>query len=753
MANLTNTHTINVDIQLPNQLNLFPVTKFDTIDFVLRVFNNKEPVDLSQVSTAILVSTRQDGTPVPVVGAVTGLNEATFTLGNQSTAVAGRVSAIAQFYDAAGRISTVSFAYMVTDDPIADVEILEEDRTLIQVVLQNGPLVIAQAEDAGAYATGEAVRASEAEADARQAAGEARGAAEVALSKAEIANKAAEQAVVGTDNTIYQSLKERLDAEYTTVVSQIVESAYLVPKPNGINDKQIINDALIYAGQRGLNVLFPTNQIYKVTATVHKENVINVPYNNMTIDLNGSKIQLQPNGFSHYNLVNIVQKDKIKIKNGRIQGDRILHDYSNQTSPTHEFGYGVNIDRSTVTLDDVEIYDMTGDSVLTIDYVQTGASTWEDGKSVVRLVNCELHHSRRQGFSVLCSNEVYVDNCYIHSIGTSDGIAGTAPWGGIDLEPASRTQKIVKFEMRNTVIDCPVTSIVASRSCPNFKIDNCELNGRIMIDASLENPRISNTTMRFEYVDPTFTIGYANKNVEFDNCKFIVNRFEMKGVYKNCRIIGMSSPTLSNRVRIFKGETKLMNTTFENLRAPDFMGVLFNGIQSEVNEFNCVNVTIDGCDISFADKDFGTVNDYKPLIVGVRFINSYMHLLRDKQAFKDCHFENMTWRDTPSIFTQSLFKMDNCTYIDKVSNAIVNLIRKEIHNSKIEINGLGSSVFGMTGQPSYITNSHLNLKEKPIVANLINCKIALSFIRVNQPLSVTDFDSKLFNTLVEFNVP
>jgi hypothetical protein len=273
-----------------------------------------------------------------------------------------------------------------------------------------------------------------------------------------------------------------------------------------------------------------------------------------------------------------------------------------------------------------------------------------------------------------------------------------------------------------------------------------------MIESTLDNPRISNSIIKFEYVNTSLTVGYASNQVEFDNCKFIVNRYNMKGKYNNCRVIGMTSPTLSNLVRIYKNDTKLMNTTFENLRATDFKGLLFDSVQGEENKFNFTNVTIDNCAISLSNADLGTSNNYKPVISGIKFLNSYLHLLRDTQEFRYCCFENMTWRDTPSYFTQSLFKMMNCVYIAKTSSDIVNLIRKDIYGSQIEINGFGSTIFAMTGQPTYISNSYIKLEQTPAAANIQNGKIINSFMRINQISSTIDFDSKLANTVVEFNV-
>ncbi|MFJ7934435.1 hypothetical protein [Sporosarcina sp. NPDC096371] len=742
---------IVADTRRMNPGDAINVTQNDSgISFIVKIQRNGKNEQLSSDGTYTLTNLRPDGTSVlSEEGVLSGYNEICFKLGTSELAVIGTVLASVQMYHENGRISSLPFSYNVVRDLAADYVLLKAERSLIEITLGEEILDIEAAKDTAKEeksrvglqgergpigATGPQGPQGEQGLQGEQGPQGLKGdKGELGSGVVLSVNGIAEQVSVDILNT------------------QVEEYAYLIPKPDGVNDKQIINDALMYAGLRGLNVKFPPKYIYKVSAKVTGETIINIPYSNMIIDLNGSKIQLQPNGFTHYRVIDILKKDNIVIKNGKVQGDRMLHDYSNQTYPTHEFGYGISTDRSTVTLENLEIYDMSGDSIFIIDYIDNGDGIWSDGIGVVKLINCELHRSRRQGLSILCANEVYLDNCYIHTIGDADGVMGVAPSSGIDLEPNSRTKKINKFEIRNSVINCDKSSIVASGLCPNFKVENCELKGRIMVDSTLDNPMFINTKLEIEYTNPNMNVGYASKFTEFDNCRFIINRFNFKGKYNNCEISGMESPALSNLARIYKDDTKLASTSFKKLRAPDFKGVLFDSMAGEENKFMVNNLTIDDCDISLSSGDYGANNNYKPVVEGVKFKNSYLHLLRDVQEFKECHFENMTWREIPDYFTQGLFRMINCTYIHRTSADIVNLIRKDIFGSKIEINNIGANVFGMRGQPSYISNSYIVLDQTPRNENIVNGKIALSFIRINQPPTAIDFDSKLFNTLVEFN--
>jgi BppU N-terminal domain len=151
---LRNVFTFDVDIKLKMLIKEPTVVQNDDIRFIINVFDNGQPLDLTNVETVSLANVRLDGQTIVTPGTKIDTNIVQFDLGTEETKVSGRVVATAQFYDSEGRVSTISFTYKVVKDPTGDGYIpTENEQTLIETVLNDGPLVIQQAQDAAVYAT------------------------------------------------------------------------------------------------------------------------------------------------------------------------------------------------------------------------------------------------------------------------------------------------------------------------------------------------------------------------------------------------------------------------------------------------------------------------------------------------------------------------------------------------------------------------------------------------------------------------
>ena len=150
---MQNTFTIDADIKRTSYSNQPTVTQNDDITFIINITDDGQAFDLADVTTVSLANTRLDREVVVTVGSITGTNQVTFNLGTNETAVSGSVNAVVQLYDASGRVSTLSFSYAVKADPTGSGYVPSESaQTLIEVVLNDGPLRIQEAIDAGDYA-------------------------------------------------------------------------------------------------------------------------------------------------------------------------------------------------------------------------------------------------------------------------------------------------------------------------------------------------------------------------------------------------------------------------------------------------------------------------------------------------------------------------------------------------------------------------------------------------------------------------
>lgn len=150
---MQNVFTIDADIKLKMLINEPTVVQNDDIRFIINVFDNGKPLDLTNVKTVSLASVRLDERTIVTPGTKIGTNIVQFDLGTEETKFPGRVEATAQFYDSKGRVSTISFSYRVVRDPTGDGYVpSKREQTLIETVLNDGPLVIQQAKDAANYA-------------------------------------------------------------------------------------------------------------------------------------------------------------------------------------------------------------------------------------------------------------------------------------------------------------------------------------------------------------------------------------------------------------------------------------------------------------------------------------------------------------------------------------------------------------------------------------------------------------------------
>ena len=429
------------------------------------------------------------------------------------------------------------------------------------------------------------------------------------------------------------------------------------------DDTEAIKNAFATLGDYGY-IVFPKGH-YIVKPTANKQSFIKLTgLKNVTVDLNGSTIEVATNGYPYYNLFELIDCENFVITNGFLKGDRLTHDYTT-ISGTHEFGYGIQL-RSSLTsgetpsdtlkcggkIENCNIYDFTGDGIVT----KNGLSP-----AIITVQNCEIHHCRRQGISILDSDTVIVDNCHIHHIGTFDGINGTKPMSGIDIEPLSGTKTVNLIHIKNTKIEyTPRRSIVCvtpktyetvdgvkvlkeiKNNIKKIVIDNCETE-LVVIDANktfdiseeqctdilIKNSVLKHTIIEEKYQPFVFSgatvIGCViNANYDYD--------------YANTDLFGNN--LIGGKKTVLKGcILNLTNTAF--VRYVEITDTTVNGGVLKVTEnlnkpystlWDCTNVNFNGCsfDIPIASglykfigcsfKDCVPFGTSKPL----KFYNCYL---------------------------------------------------------------------------------------------------------------------------------
>ena len=242
------------------------------------------------------------------------------------------------------------------------------------------------------------------------------------------------------------------------------------------------------------------------------------PKSNQVIVLsNNAVLKAIENKTGFYNIVNIVGVENVHIKGGKVQGIKTTPTSSNYGS---EFGYGVHILGSkNITIEQMEIFDCWGDSI-TIGYTSNGDS------ENVKVLNCVLHDSRRQGISITGVNYCDIVGCEIYNI------EGTMPQSGIDIEPDG-TGKARYITINSCYIHDTVNNsvIVGGHNMPSdIKIANSNLVDGVNLSGG-ENVIIDSCTIRNVYsiidshtIISNCTINYVNTaggSMMFNNCNFL----------------------------------------------------------------------------------------------------------------------------------------------------------------------------------------------------------------------------------------
>lgn len=200
-----NTFTLDVDIKQENYINEPIIKQNDAVVFVVNLTDNGAPMELTDVTTYSIATERADGVSIVSKGTKTGPSQVTFNMPRETTTSVGRAKETVQLYDADKRVSSFSFPCTVEKDPSASLIVTGGDKTLIELVLGEGPKVIQDAKDATTAATAATGKANTAAGNAdskASAANTAAGAADTAAGKANTAATNADTAAGKVDASI-----------------------------------------------------------------------------------------------------------------------------------------------------------------------------------------------------------------------------------------------------------------------------------------------------------------------------------------------------------------------------------------------------------------------------------------------------------------------------------------------------------------------------------------------------------------------
>ncbi|WP_139906053.1 right-handed parallel beta-helix repeat-containing protein [Clostridium thermarum] len=145
---------------------------------------------------------------------------------------------------------------------------------------------------------------------------------------------------------------------YKKLSDYVVELNKFGVKNNGTSPVETaigINNALQFAKEKGFTkVILPKGE-YCIS-----ENISIIMLDNMTLDLNGSTLKINPNGKQGTTMINFTACKNARLINGTLLGDRYEHDYTT-IKGSHEWNCGVVFnDCENCEMDNITVRSFTG---------------------------------------------------------------------------------------------------------------------------------------------------------------------------------------------------------------------------------------------------------------------------------------------------------------------------------------------------------------------------------------------------------
>lgn len=209
-----------------------------------------------------------------------------------------------------------------------------------------------------------------------------------------------------------------------------------------------------------------------------------VPLSNSKISLDKDAIlKIIPNGSDNYNIININEKENIEISGGTLEGDKATH-----LTDTGEWGMCISVtDSENITLKNINLINAWGDGL----YINDAVNLITE--------NLYIDNCRRNGISVIKANGYHSINDKIN------GISGTLPEAGIDIEP-----NLTSDSLKNIIID-------------NLTTQNCNAEGFIFSLLNLDNTSDAVDITVNNYHDTASTYGIRIKKSETSKGQILIN--------------------------------------------------------------------------------------------------------------------------------------------------------------------------------------------------------------------------------------
>lgn len=254
-------------------------------------------------------------------------------------------------------------------------------------------------------------------------------------------------------------------------------------------------------------------------------NGLRIKSNSKIIFEKGSKLILQANAKTNYEILRIHNVNNVELFTPNLIGDRETH-----IGKTGEWGFGISIRGSqNISINNAIISNCWGDGI----YI---GSYGPNINSNIKIKDCFLDNNRRNGISIISGKDITISNSLISNT------SGTAPGCGIDIEPNNNNEFLNNINLNNVI---------------TFNNENDGIVIGLGAFQGKENKNISITIKNHIDDNSGYAMGFALPKTNINNKKLFGNVGIINSVWKN---------SINNLVQFYDNNDTFINFNLKQIK-------------------------------------------------------------------------------------------------------------------------------------------------------------------------------------------
>lgn len=292
----------------------------------------------------------------------------------------------------------------------------------------------------------------------------------------------------------------------------IYDSWFAMSEAVGANNRNNLQNLCNLTSDDYKGVIHLSNKVYYASTSSNSDSEALMSINSNTEVCFDCTLRLNRNGYGHYRLVNINNKENIYIHGlGIVEGD------VEGKSASDEHGHGLAIiDSQNIVVEGITFAKCWGDGI----YIGQNEAKVSLYSQDITIKNVVCDGNRRQGMSVTTAKNLLVENSLFINTGS---IKATPPAFGVDIEPNLLGVKLENIHFKNCEFRNNQKGGLLALNCDSSTsifAEGCVSDGNFKLASNAKN--ITYIGCTFPDLEVALTPS-ASDNIKFVNCHIDTN--------------------------------------------------------------------------------------------------------------------------------------------------------------------------------------------------------------------------------------